>query len=280
MMVKPGLPPLAARQRRFRSPTYPFVALGKAVERASSLHETIGQDEVGLDVLAAAWGYGIKSSGLVQSASALIQYGLLTDRGSRDARKFQLTPEAIRLVGDPGLGSTGRSDALRRMALRPKVFAELARQFGGRDVSDDDLKEHLTRGRVEAGGAPFSSEAAEEVVARFRETMAYAGLDLRSVPEVGDKKDPALSLMRDSLPHLYRGLAGDGQPAAITLALPQDGERVFQEGILSGTTSYRIIVRGHLGAKELDRLMAKLQFDREILAEAEEVDNGGAGVSP
>lgn len=45
--------------------------------------------------------------------------------------------------------------------------------------------------------------------------------------------------------------------------------RIFQEGILGPDTIYCIIVRGKLGAKEIDRLITKLEFDKLILAENE-----------
>jgi hypothetical protein len=39
--------------------------------------------------------------------------------------------------------------------------------------------------------------------------------------------------------------------------------------MLSKTASFRLLVTGSVGAKEIDRLIAKLQLDKEILAESE-----------
>ena len=49
-----------------------------------------------------------------------------------------------------------------------------------------------------------------------------------------------------------------------------EGERVFQDGILSKTASYRVIVSGKIGPKEIERLIAKLQLDKEILGESDD----------
>jgi hypothetical protein len=52
-----------------------------------------------------------------------------------------------------------------------------------------------------------------------------------------------------------------------------EGEREFTTGILSKEVSFRLIVSGGpVGVKEIERLIKKLELDKEIL---EEVDLGG-----
>ena len=46
-----------------------------------------------------------------------------------------------------------------------------------------------------------------------------------------------------------------------------ESERELTTGLLSKDTSFRLIVSGHVGEKEIDRLIRKLQLDKEILAE-------------
>ncbi len=48
-----------------------------------------------------------------------------------------------------------------------------------------------------------------------------------------------------------------------------DGERELMTGLLSKDASFRLIVSGNIGEKEIDRLIAKLTIDKEILAESE-----------
>ena len=43
-------------------------------------------------------------------------------------------------------------------------------------------------------------------------------------------------------------------------------ERELTTGLLAKDASFRLIVSGRIGAKEIDMLIAKLQLDRDILA--------------
>ena len=52
------------------------------------------------------------------------------------------------------------------------------------------------------------------------------------------------------------------------------GERELTAGLLSKGASFRLIVSGQIGVKELERLISKLEIDKEILAETD--DDGQA----
>ena len=45
------------------------------------------------------------------------------------------------------------------------------------------------------------------------------------------------------------------------------GERELTTGLLSKSAGFRLIVNGKIGAKEIARLIAKLELDKEILSE-------------
>ena len=47
------------------------------------------------------------------------------------------------------------------------------------------------------------------------------------------------------------------------------GERELTTGLLSKDASFRLIVSGQIGVKEIERLIQKLELDKEILAEQE-----------
>lgn len=264
-------PGAAEKPPRFRSPSYPFVSLSRALDRAKALFKTAGTDEVSFEGLASAFGYGSKSSGLLQTASALGQFGLLATAGSGKARKFRLTPEALRLVGEPDVRPEETQGTLQRIALRPKVFAELASQFSGKRVTDADLIRYLTQGRDKAGELPFTDQGAKDVISKFKETIGFAGLELgnSTLPE-GEKGSEYNQIATSSTPtSLPAAQAGPSRLTPISKeALMSDG-RIFEEGILGTDTLYCIIVCGKLGAKELDRLISKLEFNKLILAEDE-----------
>ena len=46
-------------------------------------------------------------------------------------------------------------------------------------------------------------------------------------------------------------------------------ERVLKAGILSKSTNYRLLVDGPVSAKEIDRLIAQLELDKDILADCD-----------
>lgn len=54
--------------------------------------------------------------------------------------------------------------------------------------------------------------------------------------------------------------AGRPEPA------PTDGERELSSGMLAKDTSFRLLVKGRVGATEIERLIRKLELDRDILA--------------
>jgi hypothetical protein len=51
-----------------------------------------------------------------------------------------------------------------------------------------------------------------------------------------------------------------------------EGERELTTGLLSKDANFRLIVSGKVGEKEIDRLIRKLQLDKEILADAGEIE--------
>ncbi|MGH6736854.1 MAG: hypothetical protein ACRECX_12395 [Methyloceanibacter sp.] len=167
----------ATGAKRFRSPPYPAIALSKAIERAKELYGHALHHPAGVKVLAEAWSYGQKSSGLWATAAALLQFGLLTDEGSGDKRKFQLTDAALRIVRDADPTSPKRLDAIKRAALTPKIHKELWDLYGQSPaISDVVLKNHLTLDRSEGGEAAYSDAAASALIDVYKDTISFAGL--------------------------------------------------------------------------------------------------------
>ena len=48
------------------------------------------------------------------------------------------------------------------------------------------------------------------------------------------------------------------------------GERELTTGLLAKDASFRLIVNGKIGVKEIERLIQKLEIDKEILADQDE----------
>ncbi|MGE8940490.1 hypothetical protein ACO2I3_01115 [Leptospira interrogans] len=260
--------------RRHRNPTFPFISLSKAVERARQLHGKARQQSVSMSVLADAWDYGEKSSGLTQTAAALIQYGFLDDVGSGDRRRFSLTNDAARIVMDQDPQSEKVRRALRRAALAPKMFTELwARYRNAKGIADVAIEGYLTLDRSDVGLAVFSRISARELISVYRATLATAGLDGDDV-SVDDsaefaptgRSDANFIAENDDPPQQKPPEKGTSEEGAKASG-PSPGERMLQAGMLSADATYRILVTGKVGKEEIDRLIRKLEIDKEFLAE-------------
>lgn len=59
----------------------------------------------------------------------------------------------------------------------------------------------------------------------------------------------------------------DEQPRKVKIMA---NERELTTGLLSKGASFRLIVTGVIGVKEIERLIAKLEIDKKILAEVDE----------
>lgn len=247
---------------RLRSPPYPSMTLSRAVERAAQLYAHANRHPVPLATAAKAWEMSETSSSVIQTAAALLHYGLASDEGSAAQRRIRLSELALIVLKDEP-GSTRRTEALKQAFLSPKVFREIWEKFGGTPVSDNILISYLTLERELEGRAPFTDKVAPDVVRLFRESQAYAGNPSAGEP-VGDEstEEPTDS---SAVP------GGRVDPKSIqaqsVIQPNRPGGREVASGILSRRTRFRLLVEGPLGAEEIERLIRKLDLDKEFLAE-------------
>lgn len=173
----------ALKQKKFRSPPYPMFDLAKAVERIEALYEKAHHHQVGATVLAEAWGMKSGDGKVWRAAAALIQFGLLNDSGTGKTRKFQATDIAKRIVLDQDPTSVRKNEALRTAAFSPMIFKELWDKYrSASGLADSVIKTYLTIDREDDGKAPYSPNAADEVLHLYRASLAYAGIsDRKSV---------------------------------------------------------------------------------------------------
>lgn len=234
------------KQPRFRSPPFPYIGLGKALQRTEQLYEAVRHHSAAIPTAAKAWGTGAKSSATLQSIGALIQYGLLDDEGSGPNRRIKLTPLARRIVMDKRPNSTEKARAIREAALKPATFKELFERYGAASEIDESLLLHsLTAERVQEGRAPYSDQSAQDVIRIFKETVSFS--DLRD-----DRTEGSPSRLADSeeereqdaeeqpkpdvgarIQWVSGGVAQFPEPRTVR-ALSADAQWVFVEGSETG----------------------------------------------
>lgn len=248
-----------------RGPSFPFIGLEKAVERTRELYAKAKRFEVRLADAAADWGYGAKSSGAFQTAAALIAYGLIEDSGSGDARKLKVSDLGWRILEDnrPGV----REKLLAEAALKPKLISEFAEiwQDGRPDDSHaiSDLK--FDRG--------FTDESAPRFLRIFDDTIRFTVQpNADKLPEMESPPSEVFTSLIGSATGQVGGQAKTPAASSNTQkGIPlMAGERELTTGILSKGASFRLIVSGSVGAKEIERLIKKLELDKEILADVVE----------
>lgn len=264
----------AKKPRQGRSPAYPGIDLKRALEKAKALHDAEGKYAAPMPSAFAAWGYSAKSSGGRETRAALRYFGLITVEGDSETGKVKLTEKALRVLLDQREDQTEKKALIRELALTPAVHKQLLKDYPEGIVSDASVIHSLM---FDHG---YNQSAAGEIVSEFKATAAYAGLyDPDIVVDKSVDETPASS----SEPEVKeRGkMPPAPKPQGSTTVTPEvkvmTGERELTKGILAKDASFRLIVSGNIGVKEIERLIQKLEIDKEILADQE---GGGDAAEP
>lgn len=233
-----------------RSPNYPSIDLETAIATVEPVYKKEGRNAMAKEVLAQHLGYSGINGRSLSMFGALRGYGLIEGRGEEN----KVSDDAVTLLNAPPT-SPDRLEALQRCAYRPALFAELKSQFP-QGTSSENLRYALVK-------KLFTPEAA----AKAAQTYAANFLLLRELNADTFSSAAPSEASADQA----------AQPAAETYTPPkqervmpvQQGEREYVTGGLSGATRFRLIVSGPVGSKEIDRLIKKLEMEKEIAEEAE-----------
>lgn len=242
-----------------RSPRYPAIDLGEAVRMAIAIFDKEGRAPVKEEVAVTRMGYGGLHGASQKALSALRKYGLVEDV----AGGVKVSQDTIIIAAHRNEPQNSqRVAALRKAAFRVELFADLYKDFGGAP-SEENLAAQLTiRG--------FSTDGALKAARAYRATMELVGglgesystsVELEDSPPVPTQGQP-MEAARPDIP-----------PAAVTV--PQavaSGEREWIRGPLARDVSYRLIVSGDLGPRELGKLIKVLEAQKAIL-EDDDIDD-------
>jgi hypothetical protein len=152
-------------RKKIRSPSFPFVGLREALDRARSFYEAEQRNAARPETAAAHWGYSAKSSGGKQTIAALRAFGLL-DGDSL----VKLSGRALRILLDEREGSEERLRLVQQAALMPPVHARLWERYGAELPSAQTLRLSLI---LDEG---FNENSVDDFLTEYRETLEYARL--------------------------------------------------------------------------------------------------------
>ena len=320
--IAPKSSPAAAKKpRQGRSPAFPYVPLGKALERAEALRVAEGGRPKHFSPrasVAKAWGTGEKTGQTKQTIAALGHFGLFEFQGSADNRGARLTDVAFRILLDKQPISPEREALVRQVAMTPSIHAELWGKWQANLPSDSTLETYLCRDRG------FSEGGARDLIAEYKATLAYAKMlqpgilpveegetqpaneDDEPEIEVGDivqrEVGGVLSLEKPSRVRAIQEHEGrpwvfiEGSNAGIPMEesrLVEKGgatvlkplvniptldeikpssatEREWLRGPLSKNMTYRLIVTGDPGPKEIGKLITLLKAQKTILSDVDD----------
>ncbi|HLA94798.1 MAG TPA: hypothetical protein VK612_03685 [Pyrinomonadaceae bacterium] len=154
-----------SKQKKFRSPNYPFIGLKEALKKATVLKEKGGLFEVPFRSAMELWKYKVGSTS--QTIAALKAFGLITVTGEGESRKMKVTDVARKILGE----HPERPQLLKEAAVKPPVYQDLWRQFGGGVLpADSIIANYLEYDRK------FNPEVIKGVISDFRDTITFANL--------------------------------------------------------------------------------------------------------
>lgn len=244
------------KDKRGRSPNYPSIGLSEAKQMVHKLHQrNINLHAVPRESIAKFLGYNGLNGASGSVISALIKYGFLIKSGE----DFKLSERAMKLVAARDAREHG--EALVEAASAPLLFEELLKDFplDGPAPNDEVLRINLVR-------KGFIASAIPQVIQSFRDTFDLVQREANVYSGATNEEDRRDANVSDS------PIEGSTAPLAKSRSEGSklvDGERELTTGLLSKTASFRLIVSGDVGVKEIERLIAKLQLDKEILADAD-----------
>jgi hypothetical protein len=244
-----------------RSPQYPVIGLGEAIAKVRTVYAKDYQNRIPKGVVARHMGFNALHGKSLGVLAALTRYGLLEGRGG-DCR---VSDRAMAIIAHPP-GSKERVEAIQAAATSPAIFQELDGKFPDGRGSDDGMRAYLMTNK-------FIPDAAETAIRSYRETKKVVaaesgGYDSASVAAAAEGGEAVSSNGADKTPPLPRDppLRNPPPPKPKGLML-MDGERELTTGLLSKDASFRLIVNGPIGEREIDMLIKKLQLDKAILAD-------------
>ncbi len=203
----------------------------------------------------------------------LAHYGLIEKAGKGALRVSQRAVDILYPAS-----SAGKTFALREAAFAPALFGALHKHFHDGTPSENALKGYLIRQQFVSAAIPY-------VVTSYMETCRLVqqegATESHGKPGFNDE-DSAVDAS-ESAPASERiePLFKAADTLSAKASTPADkrteglqmmtGERELTTGMLSKGASFRLIVSGQVGEKEIERLIRKLALDKEILADANEV---------
>ena len=260
-----------AKSKRDRSPAFPQVPLGEAVERLVSFEKHFGRHAPPLDKAGAAW--GLKQVGDI--LASLRYYGLIEYIGDGDLRQAAITEDGRNLVR--AQQASVKQQILRKAALKPKEIAKFWSIWGADRPPDDMcLDELIMRNGFSERGAPlflrsYDAAIVDAGLAPSGKIETDSAERTTTEPTVDDTRNdaPPLPALRKPPPSTKEISIMEGERVVFTeesdppkyVKLIASGE--IDETLLDALSSYVTRQRKRLGVAERPPSIPRLIRDSE-----------------
>jgi len=235
-----------------RSPGYPAIGLREAIEKTRRVWEKDYQNKIPRKIVAEHMGYQSLNGKSLGVLSAVAKFGLIEGRGDEN----WVSDLALAIIAHPA-GSPERSAALSEAAGRPELFAELDAKFPGGKASDGAIRSYLLTQK-------FIPQAADAALRAYRETKALVNEEGAAYSsETDGNSDVEASPMTPAATPMPTARSVAAAPPAPGLP----SERELLRGPLSRDASYRLMVTGKVGPKELGKIIKLLTLQAELYDE-------------
>jgi hypothetical protein len=250
---------VSAAGQRDRSPAYPIIPLSQALERLAQFEAHFKRSAARPDRVGDAWNMKAKAHAH-RITAALRYFGLLEYQRNGSVRSV-----AVSDLGRNYLRAqqeTVRRAIIAEVALKPRQIAVFWNLWGADRPADaaclDELV--LSRGFSEGGARDFLK--VYDATIGFAKPPSNAKIMTHQVIDDGDEEEDEV---RDECAE--ESAIPPPSARAKQKAKIMEDERELTTGLLSKDASFRLIVSGQIGVKEIERLIQKLELDKDILAD-------------
>lgn len=160
-----------AQSVRVRSPNYPVLSLGEAIQKVRTVYQKEYTHAATREVVAKDLGYAGVNGASAGVISALVKYGLMEHVGDGIKISSDGLDVVLHRKGDPEYAS-----AIQRAALLPGLFRELHDLYGGSLPSDHSLRAYLQK-------RGFNPKVVDSVIRIYRETLEFVDGQSDGLPQ-------------------------------------------------------------------------------------------------
>ncbi len=230
---------------RNRSPNYPAISLGEAIQRIQAIYRQQQQHPTNREVFAKLLGYNSLNGASAVLISALSKYGLLEGHGERLRVSALGQDLSLHRPDDPEYAA-----AVEQAAFTPTLFRDLHERYPNGLPSDHSVRVDLVKGR-------FNPKTVDGVIRVYRDTLDLVNAtntDSTTAPlDDGATETP---MQTPIVPPRHVGPTSYPMVTPLPLEQGWDGEELRFR--LTEDTEVRALFKGRVTQEAIDRFRAIL----------------------